>query len=86
MAFEKAKEMDLINDVWDGSLDEFRQDVLDYAGQFTLPYKATLAVGNIKRSVQSGPEMPFEYLALERELQAALFNSDDAKEGNSGLR
>ena len=35
MAFEKAKEMDLINDVWDGSLDEFRQDVLDYAGQFT---------------------------------------------------
>ena len=30
MAFEKAKEMDLINDVWDGSLDEFRQDVLDY--------------------------------------------------------
>ena len=82
MAFEKAKEMDLINDVWDGSLDEFRQDVLDYAGQFTLPYKATLAVGNIKRSVQSGPEMPFEYhLALERELQAALFNSDDAKEG-----
>ena len=82
MAFEKAKEMDLINDVWDGSLEEFRQDVLDYASQFTLPYKATLAVGNIKRSVQSGPEMPFEYhLALERELQAALFNSSDAKEG-----
>ena len=82
MAFEKAKEIDLFNDVWDGSLDDFRQDILDYASQFCLPYKATMAVGNIKRSVQSGPEMPFEYhLALERELQAALFNSADAKEG-----
>jgi enoyl-CoA hydratase len=41
-----------------------------------------MAVGNIKRSCQSGPEMPFEYhLALERELQAALFHSNDAKEG-----
>ena len=40
------------------------------------------AVGNIKRSCQTGPEIPFEYhLALERELQASLFNSADAKEG-----
>ena len=82
MAFEKAEELNLINHVWDGSIDQFRQDVLDWAGQYTLPYKATMAVGNIKRSCQSGPEMPFEYhLALERELQAALFNSADAKEG-----
>jgi len=82
MAFEKAEEMDLINHVWDGSLAEFRQDILDYASQYTLPYKATLAVGNIKRSVQTGLEIPFEYhLALERELQAALFGSADAKEG-----
>jgi len=74
--------LNLINHLWDGSLSDFRQDILDYAGQFTLPYKATLAVGNIKRSVQTGPEIPFEYhLALERELQAALFGSDDAKEG-----
>jgi enoyl-CoA hydratase/carnithine racemase len=82
MAFEKAKEIDLVNDVWDGSLEDFRQDILDYATQYTLPFKATMAVGNIKRSCQSGPEMPFEYhLALERELQAALFHSNDAKEG-----
>ncbi|DAC51425.1 MAG TPA: enoyl-CoA hydratase/isomerase family protein [Candidatus Thalassarchaeaceae archaeon] len=82
MAFEKAEELNLINHVWDGSAEQFRQDVLDWAGQYTLPYKATMAVGNIKRSCQSGPEMPFEYhLALERELQAALFNSKDAKEG-----
>ncbi len=82
MAFEKAKELNLVNDVWDGDLAEFRQDVLDYASQFTLPMKATKAVGNIKRSVQSGTEMPFEYhLALERELQSSLFSSSDAKEG-----
>ena len=82
MAFEKAKEIDLVNDVWDGSLEDFRKDILDYASQYTLPFKATMAVGNIKRSCQTGPEIPFEYhLALERELQAALFGSSDAKEG-----
>lgn len=82
LSFEKGAELNLINHLWDGSLEDFRQDVLDWAGQYTLPYKATMAVGNIKRSCQSGPEMPFEYhLALERELQAALFNSSDAKEG-----
>jgi len=82
LAFEKGVELNLINHLWDGSAADFRQDVLDWASQYTLPYKATMAVGNIKRSCQSGPEMPFEYhLALERELQAALFNSADAKEG-----
>ena len=40
------------------------------------------AIGNIKRSVQSGLEIPLEYhLALERELQSDLFQSKDAKEG-----
>jgi enoyl-CoA hydratase len=39
-------------------------------------------VGNIKRACQSGAELPLEQgLALERELQALLFNSQDAKEG-----
>jgi enoyl-CoA hydratase len=34
--------------------------------------------------VQSGVEISFEYaLALERELQQQLFQSDDAKEGLS---
>jgi len=55
---------------------------LDYARQFTAPNKAAHAVGRIKRSVQSGAEIPFEYaLALERELQQQLFQSEDAKEG-----
>jgi enoyl-CoA hydratase/carnithine racemase len=39
-------------------------------------------VGLIKRSVQSGAEIPFESaLAIERELQQQLFQSEDAKEG-----
>src|SRR6267378_3938430 len=40
------------------------------------------AVGLIKRSVQTGAEIPFESaLALDRELQQQLFQSEDAKEG-----
>ena len=82
MSFEDAHDLHLVNHIFEGSASDFRQDVLDWAGQFTLPNKATKAVGNIKRSVQTGPEIPFEYhLALERELQAALFASEDAKEG-----
>lgn len=81
-SFEDGLEMNLINHIWEGDDTEFRQMVLDWASQFTLPNKAVKAVGNIKRSCQTGPEIPFEYhLALERELQAALFGSSDAKEG-----
>ena len=81
-SYEEAMEMDLVHDVWDGGNDQFRQDILDYAGQFTLPFAASKAIGNIKRSVQSGMEIPLEYhLALERELQSDLFQSNDAKTG-----
>ena len=81
-SYEEAMEMDLVHDVWDGGNDQFRQDILDYAGQFTLPLAASKAIGNIKRSVQSGMEIPLEYhLALERELQSDLFQSNDAKTG-----
>jgi enoyl-CoA hydratase/carnithine racemase len=81
-SYEEAKDISLVHDIWDGSLEEFQQDVIDYAGQFTLPMAASKAIGNIKRSVQSGMEIPLEYhLALERELQSDLFQSSDAKEG-----
>jgi enoyl-CoA hydratase/carnithine racemase len=61
---------------------DFRAKAVAYARGFTTPGKATMAVGLIKRSVQTGSEMPFELaLALERELQAQLFASGDAKEG-----
>ncbi|MBT3772668.1 MAG: enoyl-CoA hydratase/isomerase family protein [Euryarchaeota archaeon] len=81
-SFEDGLEMNLLNHIWEGDASDFRRDVLDWASQFTLPNKAVKAVGNIKRSCQTGPEIPFEYhLALERELQSALFSSSDAKEG-----
>jgi enoyl-CoA hydratase/carnithine racemase len=43
-----------------------------------------MAVGRIKRAVQTGAELSLEAgLALERELQQQLFQSADAKEGIS---
>ncbi len=46
------------------------------------PERASLAVGRIKRAVQTGFEVGLEQgLALERELQAELFASEDAREG-----
>ena len=81
--FDVAHSLGLVNEVYEAdSRDAFVAQVLAYAGQFTTPNKATKAVGLIKRSVQTGAELPFELaLALERELQAQLFASKDAKEG-----
>ncbi|HVH11627.1 MAG TPA: enoyl-CoA hydratase/isomerase family protein [Longimicrobium sp.] len=81
--FDDAAAMGIVNRVIDAeNRDAFLEAVLEYARQFTRPNKATFAVGNIKRSCQSGAELPLEQgLALERELQALLFNSSDAKEG-----
>ena len=80
ISFEEAHELGIVSHVFDP--ENFDQQCFNYAKQFTLPNKAVKVVGNIKRSVQSGGEMPFEYgLALERELQKALFDSSDAKEG-----
>ena len=80
MSFEDAHASNLINHIWEGSAEDFRRDILGLGVLNSLPNKAVKAVGNIKRSCQTGREIPFEYhLALERELQAALFNSTDAK-------
>jgi enoyl-CoA hydratase/carnithine racemase len=79
-SFEEAKEMGIINDIFER--ENFMENVLEYARQFCPPNKASKAVGNIKRSIQTGWEIPLESaLAMERELQALLFNSQDAKEG-----
>ena len=78
--FERGLELGLINQLLE--TDNFMSDVLEYARQFTTPSKAAMAVGRIKRGVQTGDEIPLEYgLALERELQQQLFQSDDAREG-----
>jgi enoyl-CoA hydratase len=81
--FERGLELGLLNQVFDAETGEqFREKVMDYARQFTTPNKAAHAVGRIKRSVQTGAEISFEAaLALERELQQQLFQSEDAKEG-----
>ena len=83
--FDKALELGLVNQIIDAeNRDDFMAKVMEYAQQFTTPNKAVRAVGNIKRSVQSGAELPFELaLTLERELQQQLFQSQDAKEGLS---
>ncbi len=81
--FEKGHELGLINHFYEAeNVEQFHEKVLEYARKFTLPNKATRAVGLIKRAVQTGAEIPFENgLALERELQQQLFQSEDAKEG-----
>jgi len=81
--FERGKELGIINQVWEaGSTDEFMNQVMKYAESFCPPNRAAKAVGRIKRSVQSGSDLPLESaLALERELQQQLFQSEDAKEG-----
>ena len=81
--FERGLELGLVNQIFDADTGEqFMQQVTEYAGQFTTPNKAAGAVGRIKRSVQTGAEVSFEAgLALERELQQQLFQSEDAKEG-----
>ena len=43
---------------------------------------ATLAIGRIKQAVMEGLDLPLDdALALERELMAPLFDTQDAKEG-----
>jgi len=80
LSFEEGKELGLINQIFEG--DNFMEQIMEYAKQFTSPNKASGAVGRIKRAVCSGVEVPFsEGLAMEREMQQLLFQGSDAKEG-----
>lgn len=81
--FERGLELGILNQVLEAeTAEQFAQMVHEYAQQFTTPNKAAHAVGRIKRAVQTGSEISFESaLALERELQQQLFQSEDAKEG-----
>ena len=81
-SFEEALDLGLVNQVIDATPEQWWEQVMDYARQFAPPNKASKAVGRIKRSVQSGWDLPLESaLAIERELQQLLFQSEDAKEG-----
>jgi len=81
--FDRARDLGIVNDVWEAEdADDFFNQIMEHAKEFTTPKKASLAVGNIKRAVQTGAELPFELaLTLERELQQQLFASEDAGEG-----
>src|SRR5437867_4299426 len=81
-SFEEALELGIINDIYER--EGFMENMMEYARQFCPPNKAAKAVGRIKRAVQTGWEIPLESaLALERENQQLLFQSEDAKEGLS---
>ncbi len=81
--FERAQTLGIVNHIWEtATAEEFFERIQKYAESFCPPHRAAKAVGRIKRSVQSGVEIPFESaLAVERELQQQLFQSEDAKEG-----
>lgn len=81
--YDEAEALGLINQQIEAESEEaFLEEVLTYASGFTSPKCAAMSVGLIKRAVTSGIELPLEAgLVLERELQARLFASDDAKEG-----
>src|ERR1700704_1314828 len=63
-SFEEAKELGIVNDIYER--DNFMENIMEYARQFTPPNKAAKAVGRIKRAVQTGWEIPMESaLAVE---------------------
>jgi len=80
VSVDEALEIGMVNQVFEE--ENFFEKVMEYARQFVAPAKASKAVGLIKRSVQTGLEVPqAEALALERELLQQLFESEDAEEG-----
>jgi enoyl-CoA hydratase len=81
--FEEAKALGVVTDVIEAADgDAFMAEVRRRALEYVPPGRASKAVGMIKRAVQSGGEMALaEGLALERELQQQLFESEDAREG-----
>jgi enoyl-CoA hydratase/carnithine racemase len=80
IAFEEALDMGLVHYIYER--ENFLGQVLDYARQFVPPNKGSLAVGKVKRAVQTGLEMSLpDGLALERELLAQAFGSEDGAEG-----
>lgn len=81
-SFEHGQELGLVNQILDGDAATFEAVAFEYARGFAPPHKASFAVGRIKRAVQTGWEVGLEQgLALERELQQQLFQSEDAREG-----
>jgi enoyl-CoA hydratase/carnithine racemase len=85
LSVERAHSLGLLTDLLTPPAGQsFLQAAIEYARGFCPPDRASMAVGRIKRAVQTGAELPLAAgLALERELQQQLFASADAKEGIS---
>ena len=78
--FDEGQSLGLIDEIVDAG--EFDAKVTEYARGVVPPGRASRAVGHIKRAVQTGADLSLaDGLALERELQQRLFESDDAREG-----
>ena len=75
---EQALELGIINKLFDA--ETFAADVMAYAQK--LADGASVAVGAIKRAVYDGIDMSLaDGLALERQLIAPLYDTEDAAEG-----
>jgi enoyl-CoA hydratase/carnithine racemase len=75
---EEALALGIVNRVFPA--DSLWEESMDYAQK--LAAGATVAIGNIKRAVHEGINMPLaDGLALEAELFGELFDTEDAVEG-----
>jgi len=81
--YERAVELGIVSKAFEADSEaSFVDQVVSIARGYCAPERASMGVGLIKRAVQTGAELPLEAgLALERELQARLFSSEDAREG-----
>ncbi len=80
LSVDSAKEIGLVNMVFEE--EGYWDKVMEYAGQFVPPKKASMSVGMIKRAIQTGADISLaDGLALEREVLQRAFASDDSKEG-----
>ncbi len=75
---QEALELGIVDRVLPAA--ELAAETMKYAAR--LASGATLAIGRIKQAVMEGMDLPLDdALALERELMAPLFETQDAKEG-----
>ncbi len=80
LSVDEAKEVGLVNMVFEE--EGYWDKITEYASKFVPPKKASMAVGMIKRAIQTGVEVSLpEGLALEREVLQRTFDSDDSQEG-----
>jgi enoyl-CoA hydratase/carnithine racemase len=83
LSVDEALAAGIVHKVWETETSEsFVRRAVDYAHEFCPPGRAAIAVGQIKRAVQSGAESSLEQgLAIERELQQRVFGTHDVREG-----